>query len=103
MGPRFERCRPRWTVFPTARHTFGDDTMWTLENRPSAAISRAAPRITPAPQTIEEGPVVDFTEIRFIFMGEAFPMYNTQCTPRIPACRAASAQFFLAHRLSLEA
>jgi len=47
------RPKARCTFFPTALHTFGDDTMCTLEKLPSLAISFAAWPSTPAPHTTE--------------------------------------------------
>jgi hypothetical protein len=74
MEPPFENRNPLCTVFPAARQTFGDETTWTLENRPSVAISRAARRITPEPETTEYGPAEDFTGMRFIFTDKTFLM-----------------------------
>jgi hypothetical protein len=70
----FARARPRRTLFPTARQTFGDEMTWTLENLPKARISFAARRRTPLPKTTEYSRADERTGISFFFAGILFSM-----------------------------
>ena len=61
------------TCFPTARHTFGEETTCTLENSPNFLISCENRPSTPAPQMTAYGPAEEFTRMRFVFI---FAIYN---------------------------